>query len=107
MEGDTPSFLGLIGNGLNVPEQPDWGGWGGRYELYTPRMRKWLAEAETRSLWSDAEDEVLGVDSLWHTSNMVPTNYFTTGSMHFILAVTDGGTPPLTRYRRVIVSVNP
>jgi hypothetical protein len=209
MEGDTPSFLGLIGNGLNAPEHPDWGGWGGRYELYTPRMRKWLAAPETRPFWSDAEDEVLGVDGLWHTSNkatiwrwrqayqndfaarmdwttkpyaeanhppsatlghaetlsakpgervnlsargsfdpdadtlsyewffypeagsfavatgrsgapvaiehahepdasfVVPTNYFTTGTMHFILAVTDGGTPPLTRYRRVIVSVNP
>lgn len=32
-EGDTPSFLGLISNGLNVPERPDWGGWGGRYRL--------------------------------------------------------------------------
>jgi hypothetical protein len=32
-EGDTPTFLGLINNGLNVPERPDWGGWGGRYRL--------------------------------------------------------------------------
>ncbi|GAB3098082.1 DUF1593 domain-containing protein [Aestuariicella hydrocarbonica] len=31
MEGDTPSFLGLIPNGLNVPEHPEFGGWGGRY----------------------------------------------------------------------------
>lgn len=31
MEGDTPSFLGLIPNGLNEPEYPEWGGWGGRY----------------------------------------------------------------------------
>jgi hypothetical protein len=31
MEGDTPSFLGMIDNGLNDPERPDWGGWGGRY----------------------------------------------------------------------------
>jgi hypothetical protein len=30
-EGDSPSFLGLIQNGLNVPEKPEWGGWGGRY----------------------------------------------------------------------------
>jgi hypothetical protein len=36
MEGDTPSFLGLIRNGLNEMEHPDWGGWGGRYELYLP-----------------------------------------------------------------------
>lgn len=32
-EGDSPSFLGLIGNGLNVPDHPEWGGWGGRYRL--------------------------------------------------------------------------
>lgn len=31
MEGDTPSFLGLLPNGLNTPEHPEWGGWGGRY----------------------------------------------------------------------------
>ena len=37
MEGDTPSFLGLIPNGLNAPEHPNWGGWGGRYERYTPK----------------------------------------------------------------------
>ena len=69
MEGDTPSFLNLIGNGLSDPEHPDWGGWGGRYEFYTPRMRKWFHEPETRPFWSDAEDEVLGVDGNWHTSN--------------------------------------
>ena len=44
MEGDTPSFLNLIDNGLNAPEHPDWGGWGGRYELYTPRTQKWHLE---------------------------------------------------------------
>lgn len=30
-EGDTPSFLALIPNGLNIPEKPHWGGWGGRF----------------------------------------------------------------------------
>jgi len=69
MEGDTPSFLPLIGNGLGDPEHPDWGSWGGRYELYTPRLRKWFIQPETRSIWSDAEDEVLGADGQWHTSN--------------------------------------
>jgi hypothetical protein len=31
MEGDTPSFLYLIPNGLGSSEHPDWGSWGGRY----------------------------------------------------------------------------
>lgn len=37
-EGDSPSFLGLIDNGLNVPEKPEWGGWGGRYRLLNQRL---------------------------------------------------------------------
>jgi len=69
MEGDTPSFLYLIVNGLSDPEHPEWGSWGGRYEFYTPRNRRWFFEPETRPLWTDAEDEVLGVDGSWHTSN--------------------------------------
>ena len=69
MEGDTPSFMFLFKNGLNTPEHPDWGGWGGRYELYTPRMRKWHLYPESRPIWTDAEDEVLGVDSKWHEGN--------------------------------------
>ncbi|MDN3690703.1 DUF1593 domain-containing protein [Cyclobacterium jeungdonense] len=37
-EGDSPSFLGLIGNGLNIPDRPDWGGWGGRYRLLSSNL---------------------------------------------------------------------
>ncbi|MDL5513531.1 DUF1593 domain-containing protein [Arenibacter sp. M-2] len=69
MEGDTPSFLGLINNGLSYPEHPEWGGWGGRYELYTPRMQKWFLYPETRPIFSDAVDEVLGTDGRWHSGN--------------------------------------
>ena len=206
MEGDTPSFLYLLPNGLGTPERPDWGSWGGRYELYTPRTRKWLLQPESRPFWTDAEDEILGVDGNWHTGNQatiwrwrsayqndfaarmdwtirsyadanhppvprlphpehltarpgekvslsamgstdpdgdalsyewiyydeagtfatsntrtatiegadavtasltVPPRAFRTGTMHVILAVTDGGSPRLTRYRRVIVTVLP
>jgi hypothetical protein len=32
-EGDSPSFLYFIPNGLNAPDHPSWGGWGGRYSL--------------------------------------------------------------------------
>lgn len=69
MEGDTPSFLNLVQNGLSVPERPDWGGWGGRYELYTPRTEKWFLEPETRPIWTNVQDEVLGRDGEWHTTN--------------------------------------
>ncbi|HMP83098.1 MAG TPA: DUF1593 domain-containing protein [Verrucomicrobiota bacterium] len=69
MEGDTPSFLNLVNNGLSDPEHPNWGGWGGRYELYTPRMEKWFLEPETRPIWTNVRDEVLGDDGEWHTTD--------------------------------------
>lgn len=31
IEGDTPTFLYIMQNGLNVPEEPSYGSWGGRY----------------------------------------------------------------------------
>jgi Cellulose-binding Sde182, nucleoside hydrolase-like domain/Cellulose-binding protein Sde0182, C-terminal domain len=49
MEGDTPSFLGLIGNGLGWAVSPAYGGWGGRYALYR-------AHGETRPIWTNNED---------------------------------------------------
>ncbi len=65
MEGDTPAWLSLIPNGLNVPDHPDWGGWGGRYELYQPDASSLDTEGftggvpvepETRPLWTNADD---------------------------------------------------
>ncbi len=208
MEGDSPSFMFLIDNGLGDVQHPDWGSWGGRYEYYHPRTEKWFLEPETRPLWTNAADEVLGYDGRWHTSNHATifrwrehfqndfaarmdwtikpykevnhppvvklktpayvevksgekvrlsaegssdpdgdnlsyqwmhygepgTSVLSTartgnplkindddmvnawfiapakgkmGTMHFIVAVTDHGTPPLTRYQRVIVNVKP
>lgn len=69
MEGDTPTFLYLIDNGLGSPEHPNWGSWGGRYEYYQPRTERWFSEEETRPLWTNAEDEVVGIDSCWYQSN--------------------------------------
>lgn len=52
MEGDTPSFLGLIDNGLNDPDHPDFGSWGGRYtQAY-----------EGSALWSDSGDTYVDED---------------------------------------------
>jgi hypothetical protein len=164
MEGDTPSFLNLIATGLANPEHPDWGGWGGRYELACPPERKWHMERETRPFWTDAVDEVKGADGRWHTDNwctiwrwrrafqndfssrmdwtvtprfedanhppvprlgharelrvpaggritlsatVAPEKFGRAGTAHVVLAVTDAGTPPLTRYERVIVTVEP
>lgn len=63
MEGDTPAFLQLIPNGLNDPEHPEWGGWGGRYELYQPDFSNTkeggsivTIAPETRAIWTNAID---------------------------------------------------
>ena len=71
MEGDTPSFLGLIDNGLNAWQRPDWGGWGGRYIYRTPR-------GESHAIWTQggdmfsrvtSQDTVRGVDGREVTSD--------------------------------------
>ncbi len=49
MEGDTPSYLGLIDNGLNAFRRPDWGGWGGRYIYRQPH-------GETHPIWTQGGD---------------------------------------------------
>ena len=49
MEGDTPSFLGLVDNGLGWTISPAYGGWGGRYALYR-------SHGETRPIWTNNED---------------------------------------------------
>jgi hypothetical protein len=63
MEGDTPSWLNLIPNGLSDPEHPEFGGWGGRYELYKPDFALTKKgdsgvpfEPETREIWTNATD---------------------------------------------------
>ena len=71
MEGDTPSFLGLIDNGLNSYRRPDWGGWGGRYVYRQPY-------GEMHPIWTQggdmftritSQDTVTGVDGQEHTSD--------------------------------------
>jgi hypothetical protein len=49
MEGDTPSFLGLINNGLGWRLSPAYGGWGGRYALYQHY-------GETRPIWTNSQE---------------------------------------------------
>lgn len=49
MEGDTPSFLHLVRNGLAADENAGWGGWGGRYVLRQPR-------GESGSIWTQGGD---------------------------------------------------
>ncbi len=56
MEGDTPSFLGLIPTGLQSGDHPNWGGWGGRYLLRTPA-------GESRPVWTQGGDSFTRITS--------------------------------------------
>jgi hypothetical protein len=56
MEGDTPSYLGLIDNGLNAFRRPDWGGWGGRYIYRQPY-------GESHAIWTQGGDMFARVTS--------------------------------------------
>lgn len=63
-EGDTPTFLYLIQNGLGVPEHPEYGSWGGRYNL-TDISPHGLGSKH----YSDACDIVVGKDGKTYKSN--------------------------------------
>ncbi|WP_413432542.1 nucleoside hydrolase-like domain-containing protein [Crateriforma spongiae] len=65
MEGDTPSFLGLIDNGLGWHYSPSYGGWGGRYQLFQ-------TYGETRPIWTNnrtSRDTVSTSDGVTVTSD--------------------------------------
>jgi hypothetical protein len=60
-EGDTPSYLGLIRNGLNDPERLDLGGWGGRFVRDKANPRLWLDAAEPDAAPEDPDSRMAAV----------------------------------------------
>jgi hypothetical protein len=84
-EGDTPSFLGLIGNGLASFMNPSWGGWGGRYVWRRPA-------GEPRAIWTqggdsypgndNSRDTVVGIDSQTYTSDQATVWRWRTAFQH-------------------------
>lgn len=60
-EGDTPTFLYLIQNGLGSREYPSFGSWGGRYAKTDPSDRV--------KHYSDVADRVKGMDGRMYKSN--------------------------------------
>ncbi|PQE33394.1 cellulose-binding protein [Rutstroemia sp. NJR-2017a WRK4] len=61
MEGDTPSFLPLIQNGLGDLNHPEWGSWGGRF--------KPLDASRRINTFTDAADYVQGLNGQFFMSN--------------------------------------
>ncbi len=84
-EGDTPSFLNLIDNGLAGAMSPAYGGWGGRYVWRTPR-------GEARAFWTQggdsfagrdsSRDTVLGIDGKTYTSDQATIWRWRTAFQH-------------------------
>ncbi|RSL80983.1 hypothetical protein CEP51_006160, partial [Fusarium floridanum] len=62
MEGDTPTFLYLIQNGLGSSERPDVGSWGGRYRAITVGS----------SVYGDVVDKIIGNDGKSYVNQKAP-----------------------------------
>jgi hypothetical protein len=56
-EGDTPSFLYIVPNGLSDPMHPEWGNWGGRFRA-SNRGNEYVDAVD---LWQDRRDARLTV----------------------------------------------
>ena len=71
-EGDTPSFLGLINNGLASFMSPTYGGWGGRYvwrRFYGEPRAFWTQGGDSFPGRDNSKDTVAGVDGGTYTSD--------------------------------------
>ncbi|KAF4418030.1 hypothetical protein F53441_14486 [Fusarium austroafricanum] len=82
MEGDSPSWMWTIQNGLNVAGRPDYGGWGGRYtrvtedtgineygtsadSLTTAKGESWFSHYATIWRWRDAYQDDFAARMQW------------------------------------------
>ncbi|KAK1590462.1 cellulose-binding protein [Colletotrichum navitas] len=63
-EGDTPTFLYLVQNGLGDREHPEYGSWGGRYALTDASD-----SGQQGKHYSDVSDSVVGIDGKTYRSN--------------------------------------
>ncbi len=71
-EGDTPSFLGLIDNGLASAMSPAFGGWGGRYvwrQYYGETRPHWTQGGDNFPGNGHSKDTVIGRDGHTYTSD--------------------------------------
>ena len=85
IEGDTPSFLSLMNNGLASYINPTYGGWGGRYIWRQP----WL---ESRPYWTNgrnSRDTVVGTDGKNYTSDQATIWRWREAYMHDFAARMD------------------
>jgi Protein of unknown function (DUF1593) len=71
-EGDTPTFLGLINNGLASAMSPTYGGWGGRYvwrRAFGESRPAWTQGGDSYPGRDHSRDTVVGIDGQSYTSD--------------------------------------
>ncbi len=91
-EGDTPSFLGLINNGLASFMSPTYGGWGGRYvwrTYYGETRPAWTQGGDSFPGRDSSRDTVTGQDGQAHTSDQATIWRWRTAFQHDFAARMD------------------
>jgi hypothetical protein len=112
-EGDTPSFLGLINNGLASAMSPAYGGWGGRYvwRQYAGEPRPaWTQGGDSYAGRENSRDTVIGIDGRPHTSDQATIWRWRTAFQHDFAARMDWTIAEVARANhnpRVVVNGQP
>jgi len=67
-EGDTPSFLHLLAPGLSDPVEPEWGGWGGRFQRLAPALPRFVAARDRNPASAEPQREYQWTIGRWKTA---------------------------------------
>jgi hypothetical protein len=109
-EGDTPTFMNLLDNGLRAHEDASFGGWGGS-KSSSPGWQTPGPQAGSESTGPAQPNFFPAVAFDTPTSAAtklrIPADAAPGQTIHLILEATDRGTPALTRYQRIVVTVAP
>ena len=112
-EGDTPSFLGLVGNGLASAMSPAYGGWGGRYvwrQYFGETRPSWTQGGDSYAGRENSRDTVIGTDGQPHTSDQATIWRWRTAFQHDFAARMDWTITDVARANhnpRVVVNGQP
>ena len=91
-EGDTPTFLGLIDNGLASAMSPTYGGWGGRYvwrTYYGETRPSWTQGGDSFPGRDNSKDRVTGTDGRSYTTDQATIWRWRTAFQHDFAARMD------------------
>ncbi|OTA98381.1 hypothetical protein M426DRAFT_77020 [Hypoxylon sp. CI-4A] len=102
MEGDTPSFLWLVQNGLGYRDRIDWGTWGGRYNR--PQAPADMTGGIDTNHFVNSPDSVIGIDgqpyvtaqaSIWRWRTAFQEDFAARMQWTLTSNFTDVGHPPM------------